>query len=255
MVLRAIRAGQLGVLLLLSASLATAQRREGKVETRVLRLSLEQPVRFGNVVVPAHTYRAMLGADGLALVDPETMVLVATVPVAMTDDPEPRAEPLVQVYRSGARVEIVVHLGTQVARAQGVVAPPAEGAPDVTLAGKAETTVVADLPEQESERALVDRAVQRYFSGIKHCADKAHRNHWTTDDPRFVSCVCPLLEKWRLPKVKAPLRVDHPLVKGRSGFSFTATPGGRPAGCRVWVGAAPPDASAAPGTASPGATP
>jgi hypothetical protein len=81
---------------------------------------------------------------------------------------------------------------------------------------------------------------RRYRRSLRHCADAAHRSRWRTDDPRFVRCVCPIVERWRLPTVSTPLRMHHPLAKGRSGFSFTVTAEGKAVACRVWVGPSPP---------------
>ena len=241
---------------LMMEPVASAQRREGSTSTAVLQVQLPQSVRFGSVTVPAHTYRLTLGTEGFALADVETMVLVATVPAQVTEVADTAAEPSAAVKRSGAKVEIVVKIGNQVARAEGIAITSVGDARDVTLAGRSETTVEGGNPETQSERALVEQAVQLYLSGIKHCADQAHRNRWNTDEPRFVKCVCPVLAKWRLPKVRQPLRLDLPLAKGRSGFSFTAMPDGKPIECRVWTGPTPPAAAPAEGasTATP-ATP
>jgi hypothetical protein len=221
-------------------SVALAQRREGSTAPVVLEVQLKESVKFGNVVVPAHTYRLNLSADGLAFADVETMVFVATVPVQITEVGEAAAEPTATVKQTGAKVEVTVKIGKQVARAEGVTGAAIGQDLDVMLDSRAEAIVKDATPEEQSERALVEQGVQLYLSGIKHCADQVHKGRWGTDDPRFVKCVCPVLAKWRLPKVKARLRIDLPLAKGHSGFSFTAMPDGRPIECRVWAGAAPP---------------
>jgi hypothetical protein len=111
----------------------------------------------------------------------------------------------------------------------------------VVLAAKSETRLERRGPVELSGAELVERAVKRYFGGIKHCVDKAQRNRWVTDDPRFYRCVCPIVLKWRLPRVKSELVIHYPLARGRSGMTFTATPAGKVASCRVWIGAKPPE--------------
>jgi len=220
----------------------SAQRREGSMDSAVFHVQLPVAVRFGEIVLPARHYRVTLAADGLALADPNTMILVATVPVETRASNEVVDKPSVEVKRSGNDVEILIRYADRVVRAAGKSAEQKTAAASsrVILAGKEETVVAGDTPPEQSEEALVGQAVARYLSGVKDCADKAQRNHWTTDDPRFVKCVCPLVSKWRLPKVAAPRRMHQILAKGRAGFSFTATAEGKAINCRVWVGPTPP---------------
>ncbi|MBI5508508.1 MAG: hypothetical protein HY903_07130 [Deltaproteobacteria bacterium] len=219
---------------------ARGQRREGGSASAVLNVELKSAVRFGEVTVPARVYRLTLGAESLAFADAETMVLVATVPAKITEAEAPAATPVVEVKKSGAQVEIVVKIGNQVARAVGSLSDDKAVTRAVTLDAKAEEKVSGSEPEVQTEQALVTTAIGRYLGGLKDCGDKAQRRRWGTDDLHFVKCVCPVLAKWRLPRIKKPVRIDTALVKGRSGFSFTATPEGKTSECRVWAGAGPP---------------
>jgi len=110
----------------------------------------------------------------------------------------------------------------------------------VKLEGKQEQAVQGGEQKEATEAELVARAVKRYSNSVSHCADLVHRNRWNTDHPRFSKCICPQLERWRLPKVKADLRWDIFLTKGKSGYSFMVTPKGSAEQCRVWVGEKPP---------------
>ncbi|MBI3178857.1 MAG: hypothetical protein HYZ27_04310, partial [Deltaproteobacteria bacterium] len=125
----------------------------------------------------------------------------------------------------------------------------------VTLAGKEETALDRRTPEERTARSLVEHAIKRYEPMLGECVDKAHRGRWGTDDPRFMKCLCPLLDTWRLPRVKEAMRIHHALAPGRAGVSFTATPKGKATECRVWSGAKSPeelsDAAVPPEKAAP----
>ncbi|MFC1611306.1 hypothetical protein ACFL6C_10120 [Myxococcota bacterium] len=221
---------------------AHAQRREGARVTSVFNVKLPVGVKFGEILLPQRTYRVTLASAGFAFADPSTMVLVATVPAERSETSETVDVPRINIEQSGSSVAIVMRYGDRMARAVGVAtdvtSKPGEAL--VILAGKTETTVNRPGPAEMSDRQLIERAVKRYFGSIKHCRDKVHRNRWGTDDPRFFRCVCPIIEKWRLPRIKSQLVFHLPLSKGRSGFSFTVTATGRITTCRVWTGANPP---------------
>ena len=228
---------------------ARSQRREGTHLTTVFSVELPSSVKFGEVSVPARRYRLSLSDEGFALADPTTMILVTTLPVSEQEATEAVQSPVVSVLTNGKNVSVVLRHGDRVYTATGVTSaeaqPPAPGT-QVTLAGKHEASVAQNNPAEQSERALVEQALKRYIGSVKHCADSAQRARWGTQDPRFVKCVCPILEKWRLPRVSKPLRVHQPLAPGRSGFSLTATSDGRATECKVWTGATSPEQQAAP---------
>jgi hypothetical protein len=230
------------VSILASAVTARGQRRGGEHHTQVLQIQLPVQVRFGDTTVAARTYRLTLVSGGFALTDPTTMLTVANIPVTGTEADKAVPTPRAELERHGDRVQIVMRAGDRVYRATGqanTVAPAAAPSYAVTLA-KSEREVAGGMPEQQTPAQLVARAAKRYASGVKHCADKAHRGRWTTDDPRLVRCVCPIVRRWKMPALDAPLLMHWPLAKGRHGFSFSVTPEGKVTSCRVWAGAKPP---------------
>ncbi len=230
------------LLLLLAPKLAEAQahRREGEVQA-ALELRLPWAVRFGDALVPAGFYRVAASDAGLSLADPSSMVVVATVQVEKTSSTKTTTPALVERHEHGGEVRIVVKNRNDIftARGQKTVVDTTDPV-QVQLAGKKEALLADVAPEQASDEALVGGALKRYLPSLQGCADLAQRGRWQTDDPRFVKCVCPLVEKWRLPKVKRLLPMHRFLVKGKSGISFVVSPDGRAYGCRVWVGTEPP---------------
>jgi hypothetical protein len=230
------------VSILASAVTTRGQRREGEHHTRVLQIQLPVQVRFGDTTVAARTYRLTLVSGGFALIDPTTMLTVATLSVTDTETEQAVATPLAELEWQGDRIDIIMRAGDRVYRATGQAdtgAPVARSSYAVTLA-KNEREVAGGMPRQRTPAQLVARAAKRYASSVKHCADKAHRGRWMTDDPRFVRCVCPIVRRWKMPALDAPLLMHWPLAKGRHGFSFSVTPEGKVSSCRVWAGAKPP---------------
>lgn len=229
-------------LLVLAASDAVARRgRDGSRQT-ILQITLKKPAKFGDVIVPARTYRVSIDGESLSLTDPRTMMVQATVPVQATQASAVVATPSAVVSHKAGRVRIIVKHLDHVYIATGVEAAhvPKAASPEVGLSAMKQSAVVLETSSEPTELALIRRALKRYMKVIMPCADRAHRARWKSDDPRFERCVCPWTDKWRLPRVQKELRVHHPLAKGKSGLSFTVTPKGRALNCRVWIGPKPP---------------
>ncbi len=233
---------------------ASAQPREGTATAAAFDLVLPVTARFGDQVVAARRYRLTLAAQGFALADPESMVFMHSLAVQEAQAAAV-AEPKVKVERRGNTVMVTLHSGDRVYSAHGVVAEAAaQQATLVTLAAKEETALDRQTPEEKTARSVIEQAVKRHEPMLNECVDKAQRGRWGTDDPRFVKCLCPLLDMWRLPRLKEDLRIHHALAPGRAGVSFTATVKGKATACRVWTGAKSPEEMAAPpaaGTATP----
>lgn len=241
MATRALTVAAMGAFATLFASPAHPQRRDHGPVSGAFRVALSSPVRFGDVVVPAREYRLTLSDAGFALADAYSMVLVATVPVEQTTGHVTVTPASVEVSQHGQTVTILMQYADRVYKAVGTATEIARASGSrVVLAGKTEKVVEAKRSGVEAtDLENVIRALKRYSRSLQHCAEAAHRSRWRTDDPRFIRCVCPIIEKWRLPKVSAPLRVHRPLAKGRSGYSFTATVEGKVTDCRVWIGVSP----------------
>jgi hypothetical protein len=242
--------------LVLVSSLAGAQRRDGEVGGG-LELKLPVAVRFGAVLVASGRYRVSVGEGMLALALPESMVTVANVPVLQSAASDSAELPEVFVREVEGGVEIVVFSQDRIFTARGEKADAqAKGDSLVELAGKRETAIGSAAPVTQDELAALDGALRRFMPSISHCGDKAHRSRWATDDLRFQKCVCPLLEKWRLPKTAGPLRLHRQLIKSKNGVSFTVGKDGRAGECRVWSGARSPEEQAtSPSPAAPAAAP
>lgn len=246
----------------LAPAASVAQRREGSTSDARLELALPAAVRFGEQVLPARLYRLSLAEGKLSFTDANTMVTAATVAVVESAGSDWVSPAKVELKKKGAAIEVIVRSGDRIYVASGA---PADGGGagaqsyEVQLAKNATALDLGAAPEQQSDRQLVARALERYGADVKRCAEKAQKSAWTTDDPRFVKCVCPLAKKWRMPKLSAELLMHHELAKGRAGMSFTVSADGKVKSCRVWVGASPPAeesaAPAAPAQAAPETAP
>lgn len=247
------RVAVLGLVLGLASmpGVGRAQARRGAADGSLVPLFVDLPVavRFDQTVLAPQRYRIIVAQDGVAFADPLTMVVATLVPITPLELEDVPVHDRVELTVHDTQVEIVVHRGVWQYSLSGMVTAPPPPESDVALGTKTERVVQAPLPL--TEKQLVERAMHRYLEGLQGCADSAQKNRWETDDPRFVQCVCPLLQTWRLPKVSQAVRLHQPLAPGQSGFSFTATPEGRVAQCRVWMGPKPPanETTAAPPTA------
>ncbi|MEM6730019.1 MAG: hypothetical protein AAF658_00600 [Myxococcota bacterium] len=232
---------------------ARAQRREGGDDLASLEIELKSAARFGDTRIPRGRYRLSFANEKLVLYQARTMVEAAQLDVEEKALPRvaPRAKAHVSKKRS--KVEIRVRYRDREYVARGSVAEEKTPAgPTVDLASrKGAFGVTGGIPDAKSELELVAGALARYEKDVKHCADQAQKNRWTTDHPRFRRCVCPLTGKWRLPKVEKAIRVHRMLAKKRSGYSITVTDAGKVADCRVWIGPKPPSDEKTTAQASP----
>ncbi|MEO1481831.1 MAG: hypothetical protein AAFU77_06975 [Myxococcota bacterium] len=232
---------------------AEAQRREGDTGTSSLEITLKRPTAFADVKVAAGTYRLSVSGDGIVFSEARTMISRATVAAVATqlDKAVPKASVRVKQGRKTVEIRVRYRDREYVITGRPTAAERAKG-PSVDLRGaKSGFGVTGGIPDKQSDEELVTNALNRYEKDVKHCGDAAHKQHWTTDHPRFRRCVCPLTAKWRLPKVTKDLRLHRVLAKRKSGYSITVTAAGKVADCRVWTGAEPPEdekktASAAP---------
>ncbi|MEM6531268.1 MAG: hypothetical protein AAF654_01525 [Myxococcota bacterium] len=225
----------------LVAAPAIAQRRDGGGASSSLEIQLKRSTAFGDTVLAAGTFRLSLSGDRIVFSEARTMLTQGTVPAVATQLAQAVDKATVQIKQDPKRVEIRLRYRD---REYTVVGRPTELAKKGTQvdlrASKAGFGVTGGIPERQTDEQLVVQALNRYEKDIRHCGDAAHKQHWTTDHPRFRRCVCPLTGKWRLPKVSKDLRVHRPLAKRKSGYSITVTAAGKVADCRVWIGSKPP---------------
>jgi hypothetical protein len=247
---------RLAVALVLAAALTAsrpglAQRREGEVASPLV-VELPYAVRFTDTDVPAGSYQVSVIDGHLTLVHSSTMVVVLAADVTVVEADAGAAA--ASVRDSGDLVELSVTgpAGRAVVRGRKLAAVATTPSP-VQYAAKVEDEAEgAPQSRRVSDQAAVDATLTRLAPSVAHCGEAAHRGQWGTDEPRFVRCVCPIVKRWRLPKVVAPLRVHRPLPGERAGFSLTVRPDGHVQDCRVWRGGSspevppPPAASAAP---------
>jgi len=240
----------------LAPALTWAQRREGNAAS-ALAVTLPSAVRFGAVALPAGSYRLYITDAGLAFADPRTMVTVATVAVERLANDTPTAQSTLELREQGKEVRLRVLTASEVLTALGERLERMPNAVGVEYATKAEAALGAHKIVDPDDVVLVDAVLRRYLVSIQDCADSAHRGRWSTDDPRFQKCVCPIAEKWRLPRVHAELRLHRHIDKGHAGVSLTVLPDGRVQNCRVYMGPKSPEENAVvPGSsAAPAAAP
>lgn len=231
----------LAVLLIPSAD-ASAQRRDGGGDLATLEITLKRATKFADTTVAPGSYRVSLGNGILTLTQSRSMVAAARMPVEESTLEQAVDEASAEVKRKRKAVEIRVRYRDRAYVARGTeVEREVPRGPSVDLASrKSALGITGGIPDAKTDLELIAQSLTRYEKDVKHCADQAHKQRWTTDHPRFRRCVCPLTKKWRMPKVEKATRVHRILAKRRSGYSITVTDGGKVADCRVWTGSKPP---------------
>jgi hypothetical protein len=252
------------VLLLGAAALtprpAQAQRREGEVASPLV-LELPYAVRFGDTVVPPGSYQVSLVDGHLGLVHTDSMVVALAADVTVVEAEAGGAAASLRESADVVELAVTGPAGRAVLRGRKLGAVAASPSP-VQYAAKVEDDAEgAPQSLRVTDEAAVDGALAHLLPYVAHCGEAVRRGQWGTDDPRFVRCVCPIVKRWRLPRVSAALRVHRPLPAERAGWSITVKPDGHVQDCRVWRGASspellpPPVAPTAPSAATPPATP
>jgi len=235
-----IRPQVLAVLVLLMCSWAPpsyAQRRDGGRRSPKLEVQFLEPVLFGEALVRAGRYHVNMSSHGIALVDPTTMVNKAVVPYTESELSKPVSKPSGKVDVTGVVVVLEIRMDDRLYSATGKIAE-APKKKEFQLAASGDADLGSVLPQEKATRDLVAETLdKRYVSAVSHCATTARRRRWKTGDKRFTNCVCPLTAKWRLPHEQdKDLRIQHWLLKGRSGMTLTVTTKGKVGDCSVWVG-------------------
>lgn len=228
---------------------ALAQRRgDETVHTTSGKVQVPVSASYGDEPLARGAYYWLLNADRLVFSEPSTMVEVAAVKLHEIDQAPANVELTtdgITFLAASSAVTLVLRFQGRYYQAEGKADPDlpmrATDLSSVELSNKSEVPVPGLPQETWSEAQLVDRTLARYHSSLDHCTRKALAQHLATDDERFVQCVCPIVKKWRLPKVRANLRMHHVLSLGKLGLSLTATPAGKSLDCRVWAGAKPPE--------------
>ena len=234
-----------GLALFLSLSfldrpLAKAQRREASDGPEKLELELASNLRFGKTIVSAGKYFLQINETTFDLINPQTMLIEATVPTNKEPLKEFQVKSSIEItIKKNAAMITVLHAHNKYVTA-GIITKEKKGrTPDVEQGEKSEKEIKQEI-KRHTDKELVREVFTRYIDVVEPCISRARKSRWKTDDPQFIQCLCPLTEKWRLPKVKKALWVHQQIPKKRFGFSLYVNKRGKAQKCRVWAGWKPP---------------
>jgi len=219
---------------------ANAQRRESSKQPDSIKIELTSNLRFGKVIVSAGNYLLNINNQKIDLIAPDTMLIEASIPT--NREPlntfQEKSSLSIDINKNTALIT-VLHGNYKYETAGIITKEKKEKTPDVEQGEKSEKTIKQEI-KKHTDKELVKEVFTRYLDTVEPCITRARKSRWKTDEPQFVQCLCPLTEKWRLPKVKKSLWVHQQIPKKRFGFSIYVNKKGKAAKCRVWAGWKPP---------------
>ena len=206
---------------------------------------LGQPARFGPVVIPGTTLKAVYRGNALHFSDPRTMQPLGKVPCRPSTlrqwNPKASIQTLRKVRGKTIRLYLTYRYGKAQCMATGRIDPNARMRKDVAIKqGVRKRPEVDGIPKEKSEAELLHRGLNRYISSVVHCATKAEKYRWRTGEKKLDKCTCPIVESWRLPGA-GPVRVSVKIQNFKMGVSLTVTSKGTSEKCRTWVARAAPE--------------
>jgi len=221
-------------------TIANAQRRESSERPEQLKIELASNLRFGKVIVSAGKYLLNINDRTFDLIHPNTMLIEASIPTNREKLKQFQEKSSLTIKAQGNTALItVLHTNYKYQTAGIITKEKKEIVPDVPQGEKSEKEIKQNI-KRHTDQELVKEVFVRYLDVVEPCITRARKARWKTDEPQFVQCLCPLTEKWRLPKVKKNLWVHQQIPKKRFGFSIFVNKQGKAAKCRVWAGWKPP---------------
>lgn len=88
-------------------------------------------------------------------------------------------------------------------------------------------------------RTDLKAALARLEPQVAHCEDLAIRRDAKFKDEKLTLCVCPIVQKWKLPPAASLYRKDRRFKKKTHGYSILVNNQGRVIDCSVWDKKAP----------------
>ncbi len=205
---------------------------------------LEHTLNVEGTYIYPGMYKVIREQQFLVVVEAKTMVVKAKVRAQEKDSGQYHTRPRLgfSVLKKQSKGVLDFFVQDRVYTAFVSVDEHAQkpGSSTVVLEQKKKESKVHERESAETEVMQIQKTLKKYGQSVVQCADRAMSVRWETDDPRFKTCVCPIVQKWKLPKITQPKRVHHFLVKKRWGFSFTLSKNGQAEKCRVWAGSKPP---------------
>ena len=201
---------------------------------------LGKPGRFGPTVIPGTKVKVVYRDSALHFSDPRTMQPLGRAPCRLGKIRKWHPKASVQTQRKlrgkKIRLYLIYRYGNSECKATGWIDPNARMRKEVTLKQGVRTRPqVEGIPKEKTEAELLHRGLSRYISSVVHCAKKSEKFRWKTGESKLDRCTCPIVESWRLPRVKEPVRVSLRIQNFKMGISLTVTPKGKAEQCKTWA--------------------
>tara|TARA_B100000405_G_C16677859_1_gene408228 strand:- start:293 stop:1078 length:786 start_codon:yes stop_codon:yes gene_type:complete len=223
-----------------NSSIAAPGFRDQNTVPEEATFTLGKPGRFGPTVIPGTILKAIYRGDALHFSDPRTMQPLGKVPCRQAKLRKWHPKASIQTLRKARGKKIRLYLtyryGKSECTATGWIDPNARMRKEVVLKqGPRVRPQVEGIPKEKTEAELLFRGLNRYISSVVHCATKAEKYRWKTGESKLNKCTCPIVESWRLPRVKEPVRVSIKIQNFKMGVSLTVNSKGRVESCSPWV--------------------
>ena len=208
--------------------------------------TLGKPGRFGPTVIPGTKIKVVHRGDALYFTDPRTMQPLGKVPCRRATlrrwYPKASVQTLRKARGKKLRLYLTYRYGKSECTATGWIDPKARMRKEVVLKqGPRVRPKVEGIPKEKTEAELLFRGLNRYISSVVHCATKAEKYRWKTGEPKLEKCACSIVESWRLPRAKDPVRVSIKIQNFKMGISLTVNSKGRAQDCSPWVSRVAPE--------------
>lgn len=233
------------MLLLMGVQPALAKRRGVAVQkVQRVEITLKKPTLFKQNALAAGTYAVRLQGDSIVLVNNKSMRPSAKMKAKRSASKTIAKKISAKlVAGKGGQIRLVVHQKGQLFTLEGRWDKSVQAkSPSLALGARKSAKLDDDvLPPDLDEIALIKESMgNRFVRQVEHCGERAAKLRWKTAQREFTQCVCPMTEKWRLPKPKKTTAVSHDLVKNKNGITLVLNPKGRVQGCSVWSGKTSP---------------
>ena len=208
--------------------------------------TLGKPGRFGPTVIPGTKLKTVYRGNALHFSDPRTMQPLGKVPCRKAKlrrwNPQASVHTLRKARGKKIRLYLTYRYGDSECTATGWIDPKARMRKEAVLKqGTRVRPQVEGIPKEKTEAELLFRGLNRYISSVVHCAAKAEKSRWKTGEPKLAKCTCPIVESWRLPRVKESVRVSIRIQNFKMGVSLTVNPKGRAEACTPWTARVAPE--------------
>ena len=217
--------------------------RTGDYRTRKLEINFYTKAKIGKQVLPKGKITVRYDNENIKFIHPSTHQTLGEQKCRPRKLKAYRHAPHVQMFLSKGKRKFTLRFSNQnfFCDVNGVFDENLKLADrSVNTNALKDKAEVHGIPDNPSDAQLLHQALKRYKTSVEHCGYKAKQRMRRQNLQKYALCACPIIERWRLPKLRQKVRVSSYVLPYQSGYSFLALPNGKVDGCRMWIGNMPP---------------